>query len=310
MLMMSSNRTYTKFQKYYLFADFLIGRVFRGTYLIDYIQYKFYDRNRLSRESFIEYQKLHKLIDEINDHTQEDIFHSKSLFNQKFNDFLERDWIKVNPTSMNDLDEFLSNNHEFIVKPDIGSFGEGVKKFTSEEFNAQKLTSISESNNIILEEVIKQHPKLAQFNVSSINTIRVVTLINRFSETEIMAAVIRLGREGIITDNFHSNGIAAQIDIETGIVCSKGIDRNFQKYVLHPDSKVSIVGFVIPQWNLIKETAIKLSKVIPEVRYVGWDITVNDKNQVVCIEGNYSADPDVTQTVDQTGKYFDFRKRI
>ena len=41
----------------------------------------------------------------------------------------------------------------------------------------------------------------------------------------------------------------------------------------------------------------------PEVRYVGWDVTIKGNGEIVLIEGNSGADPDVTQVEDQIGKW-------
>ena len=158
-------------------------------------------------------------------------------------------------------------------------------------------------DKILLEEVLTQNDELAAFNNSAVNTIRIVTLICADDSIRIMAAVLRLSRKGKFADNFHHDGIAALIDIETGLVNTVGVDRKWNRYTVHPDSRKSIVGFQIPKWSEILATVKKAAWVHPEVRYVGWDVTIKGNGEIVLIEGNSGADPDVTQVEDQIGKW-------
>ena len=63
------------------------------------------------------------------------------------------------------------------------------------------------------------------------------------------------------------------------------------------------MGFKVPQWDNIVDTVKKAAIVHPEVRYVGWDVTIKEDGTIVLIEGNPGADPDVTQIEDQIGKW-------
>lgn len=310
MLNKSSNRKYSYFNKTILFLDFLFNRLLKGVYLIDYIQYKFYDRNRYSRSTFIEYQKLHKIIKICNNPEKEKIFNSKILFNKKFKEYLNREWLDCTTCTKDEFLNFLNKYKEVILKPELGSFGMGIKKIQSGNFNVDKLFEEFKLKKYILEEIIEQHKSLSELNRTSLNTIRVVTLIDKNKNVNIMSAVLRVGREGKVTDNFHSEGLASLIDIETGIVKTMAVDRNFSHYVIHPDSKKIICGFKIPVWDKVKERVKELAIVIPDVRYVGWDIAIDKNENVICIEGNYSADPDVTQTTDQVGKYYEYINKI
>lgn len=144
---------------------------------------------------------------------------------------------------------------------------------------------------------------MAAFNNTAVNTIRVVTLICADDSVRIMAAVLRLSRKGKFADNFHHDGIASLIDVETGIVNTTGVDRKWNRYTIHPDSRKPIVGFQIPRWFEVVDMVKKAARVHPEVRYVGWDVTIKSSGEIVLIEGNPGADPDVTQIEDQVGKW-------
>lgn len=166
------------------------------------------------------------------------------------------------------------------------------------------------SEKAIVEEVVSQHNEIADFNGSSVNTLRIVTMLCADDTVKIMAAVIRLGRAGQIVDNFHNYGIVALIDSETGVIKTTGVDRDFKRYVVHPDSGKVIPGFKIPSWNNIVSAIKKAAHYIPTVRYVGWDIAVGKNGEVIMIEGNKSADHDVTQVADQIGKWSKYKPII
>ena len=87
-----------------------------------------------------------------------------------------------------------------------------------------------------------------------------------------MAAVIRLGRSGQIVDNFHNYGIVALIDSETGVIKTTGVDRDFKRYVVHPDSGKVIPGFKIPSWNNIVSAIKKSSSLCTDstLRWMGY----------------------------------------
>lgn len=313
MLLKSSTRPYSPFQIFRLYIDFLFNRLVRGVYLIDYIQYKFYDRNLLSRESFMEYQKLHRLMDKVNNIEKKELFDNKPLFNKEFNQYLNREWLNIKDSNFEEFTNFLNENNKIISKPGIGSFGKGINIFNSSEIlsgDTKRYFDDFKEQDALLEAVVVQHPDLAKFNDTSVNTLRITTLIDGKGKPNVMNAVMRIGRKGNITDNFHNHGIAAKVDLDTGVVCTIAIDKDFKQYINHPDSNVQIVGYKFETWDKIIEYSLKLAMVVPDVRYVGWDIAIDEYGNPVCIEGNYGADPDASQTTDQIGKYFDYIKKL
>ena len=189
-------------------------------------------------------------------------------------------------------------------------FGKGAAVFDTRNMNEDELLKIYRnlsSSECIIEEVIKQNDELGEFNNTSVNTLRVVTLICSDNKTKIMAAVLRMGRDGKTVDNFHHNGLAGIVDIENGIINAPAIDRIFKRYLFHPDSKKQIIGYRIPCWDKVIELVVQAANVIPDVRYVGWDIAIDSNNNIQIIEGNFGADTDVTQMPCREDKWVDFK---
>lgn len=180
----------------------------------------------------------------------------------------------------------------------------------NEDVDLKKCYDRLKSERCILEEIVHQHQSIAEFNESSVNTLRLITFVCADGEVKVMGAIFRMGRKGNVADNFHYHGILAIVDVDTGVICTTGVDRDFKRYVVHPDSLKPIVGFKIPFWSEVLETVKKAAKVVPEVRYVGWDVAVGENGQIIMIEGNKTPDQDGMQVPDQVGKWPMYKKLL
>ena len=125
-----------------------------------------------------------------------------------------------------------------------------------------------------------------------------------------MFAGLRMGNGDTVADNLHHGGVIAMIDVDTGIIVTDGVDRDLNFYTYHPATNKSIKGFKIPKWNEIVRVAKEAALVVPEVRYVGWDIAVDRSGNIVIIEGNCCAGFDIIQMPDQEGKWYQYKDEI
>lgn len=287
-------------KKTVLMLDLFWERLIYKTELQDYFQYEFYKLRSIERRQYMTFARLRYVMKQCNDVKKRKIFDDKVIFNRTFSAFFDRKWMDVTAASFSEFKEFIKENPIFFAKARSGMFGKNAGKYEinniyNNDEEQLKLYKELKKNECIIEQLISQHPNLEMFNASSVNTLRIVTLLDTNKNPQIMSGVLRMGRNGKTADNFHHYGIAATIDVKTGIVISPGIDRDFKRYIIHPDSNVQIIGFQIPSWkkaiNLVQEAAM----VVPSVRYVGWDVAVDKNGDVQLIEGNYGADPDVTQ---------------
>lgn len=301
-----------KLDKLLISLDFLKEKILHEVELIDYMQYEFYLKNRRGRDRYVYFGRLLKIMRKCNNPAYRDIFDSKPLFNKTFSDYLGREWMELPGKTEDEFKSFLERNDVIFVKHAEGMYGKGVELLHSKEVlaNIEEEYIRLSGKKVLIETAIVQHESLAQFNNSSVNSFRVVTLLDDHKEVHVMAGVLRVGRAGKIADNFHHYGIAAVIDVDTGIVKSTGVDRDFNRYVVHPDTKVPIVGYQVIKWDEIVNTAKAAACIVKEVRYVGWDVTVDIDGNIVIIEGNPGADPDVTQIPDKTGKWEYYKEFI
>ena len=185
------------------------------------------------------------------------------------------------------------------MKPLNGGQGIGIFKLNAEDMNSVKICNYKE---YIAEEILCQHEDMGKLNVSSVNTIRILSF-----KGEIVAAALRIGCGDCVVDNLHSKGICGHIDLDTGIIDGACINNELKKFTHHPISGVPLVGFKIPLWERIKETIIQATREVPQVEYIGWDVAVC-RDKIALIEGNHDPGHDVVQMIAQTGIYEQIKK--
>ena len=93
-----------------------------------------------------------------------------------------------------------------------------------------------------------------------------------------------MGRGGVV-DNFHAGGIAATIDIPSGMVCTSAADLDGNTFEENPYSGKKIKGYQIPNWDRIIETCKEITGKVSGVNLVGWDFAITPDG-VDLIEGN------------------------
>ncbi len=287
-----------------LFLDFLYEYKFNGVYLLDYIQYEFYNKKRQERKKYVVHGKLLELMKICNNPLHRSYFDQKPEFNKKFSDFLQRDWLYMEDAEEDEFRRFLNNKEHFFIKKSDGMFGLGVQKIYVKDIEDISATFQEyKEKKYLCEETLTQCKEMAEFNDSSINTLRIVSLISPEGDVKIMGGLLRVGRKGKVADNFHHQGIAAFIDPITGIVCTTGIDKENIRRVIHPDSMKKIVGFQIPCWNEVINTIKKAAIVFPDMRYIGWDVVITSDYKIALVEGNPGADPDAEQITTREGRW-------
>ena len=129
--------------------------------------------------------------------------------------------MELTESNYDEFVEFTKKHKEIIVKPVDQSCGQGIEIFNVTSKNVKEIyENLLETKRILIEEVVKQCKEISKLHPSSINTLRIVTLNH-----QIVASYIRIGNKGNVVDNFNHDGVAAPINIETGIVDYPAIDK-------------------------------------------------------------------------------------
>lgn len=287
----------TKRNRIYFFVDAIMCRLKYGCLVRQYVKGGFYKMKSFERCDMLTDHLEERFIKKINNSQYIPLLQNKKEFNNYFTPFVKRKWLDIKSTSFEDFKNFCLNKDRIVVKPVSLLQGKGIYLI---DFN-NKETKIHEAYNtligkdVIIEECINQHPKLC-LNNSSVNTIRVITMIDRNGNCVFLKTLLRAGVGESVVDNFCAGGIIYGIDINKGCVNTPGFDLNYKQYTTHPNSDIYMLGFSIPNWDKVLDICKDAALSIPQCRLVGWDVAVRHDNNVELIEGNH--DPDY--------EFFDF----
>ena len=202
----------------------------------------------------------------------------------------------------------LREKETLAIKLIAGSIGKGFIKAEfingAYFFNGNKLSEIEFSEkiaalrNYLITEYLKPHQTLAKFCPNTCNAIRY--LIGRMPDGSIklLKAFIRFGtiKSGFV-ENYNAGGVLCYID-ETGVFNGGNIAQLDTRLNLkineHPDTKEKLAG-QLPCWAEMVEGANLLSKIFPQMQYLGIDYVVTDNGKVKIIEINSLSSLDTLQ---------------
>ncbi len=295
-------------------ADIVSCGLRYGAGFNDYLLCEFYNLTPEQRATYVTRSVNNTLVQMLNDPEYYKYFDYKSAFYSTFAELIGREWLDFPAISKEQFAEFVKDKDAVIVKPNNGTGGKGVEKLTIADFKSVDMlfTKLKEDNIGVVEEVLKQHPGLNELNPYSVNTLRIVTIRNE-TGGHILYAHLRIGNGGRPVDNLHSGGMFAPIDLDTGRIQYPAYDKDRKTYEKHPMTGVTIQGMQIPLWEQAKELCLKASEVVPQMRYVGWDVAVTPKRPVL-VEGNNLPGYDILQmpphTPDKIGMLPRFREFV
>lgn len=259
-------------------------------YNAGYVDYKIAEMYRLTDEqkkTQITRGLSNTIVRRMNDKAYWYLFDDKATFNRLFKDEVNRDWIELSDElSLEDWKAFLDRNDDLICKPLEGSSGVGIERHTKEEWRGREeafLQELRDKKIGIVEERVIQHPTMAEMCPTSVNTIRIATLLGD-KKQGIVYAFLRIGN-GKVMDNVDQGGMAARIDLESGTLLTVGADKQGNTYTEHPMTHTPIIGFQIPYFKEACDMCLKAAQKVPQMRFVAWDVAITEKGPVF-IEGN------------------------
>ncbi|WP_290610859.1 sugar-transfer associated ATP-grasp domain-containing protein [Arsukibacterium sp. UBA3155] len=189
---------------------------------------------------------------------------------------------------------------KICFKPVDGSGGEGFCAVEIDRSNGLmfkelgKQTTVSIANflsrtlmidrgcDYIIEKYLQQHPALADFNPSSLNTLRIWVGKTTDGKPKIIAVYLRVGRSGKLIDNKMAGGFGVSIDINSfKTVMLLPPDNNEHCYEHHPDSGENLIDRQLPFRQEVITLAEKVISILPNTRFVGLDIALTPQEPVI-----------------------------
>lgn len=176
------------------------------------------------------------------------------------------------PTSRVHAQELIRQHGGMMVgKPSMGSSGgANVRLWESSSVDLGYIER--EFEGYLLQEVLKQEPKVASINPNSLNTCRIMTFRRPWSgETSAIAGMLRLGCGNGIADNLALGGVSCDVD-ENGALAEYAVDHDFGKFTEHPVSHQKFVGFIVPHYREMCEAACKIAAKVPGYNLLSFDM--------------------------------------
>ncbi|MBR4081120.1 MAG: hypothetical protein IKK21_04990 [Clostridia bacterium] len=286
-------------------------------YNAGYMDYKIaamYNLNDEQRKTVITRGLSNTIVRRMNDQAYWHHFDDKTQFNALFSEWIPRRWMLIDENTTPDQLAAMMDLPQLIGKPLEGSSGQGILRFTPEDWQSGPvvfLQLLRDKNIGILEEMVVQHPVMASLCPTSVNTCRIATLLGD-KQQGIVYAFLRIGN-GKVVDNVDCGGMAARIDLESGMLKTVGADKAGNTFDKHPMTGTPIVGFTIPYWEEAKQMCLDAAQKVPQMRFVAWDVAITE-NGPTFIEGNSFPSHAVPQFAahypDGIGIMTEFRKFI
>lgn len=196
--------------------------------------------------------------------------------------FIEPSNYKIIPAS--DTRSLLfSEDNTVIFKSNNSMQGKGVRFYTEKEWNAEAIKGESG----VFQRVIKQHDFFNKIFPHPGATIRITTALNDSGKATVRAAYIRLGRSADSSKHIQSkSAVKVAIDIDSGELFSTGYMFDWSSTKSHPDTGVTFEGLIIPAFKNACIEVETLHSNYPFIQSIGWDISINDKEEVEIMEWN------------------------
>lgn len=259
--------------------------------VLEYFQFRFFELNEEEKEKWAGTGYMYEYQLEMNPISKRKILDDKTLFYKNYSNYFIHSVADIEDLENKPelADNILANpSGKLVFKASDGKCGAEVEVRDSPDFDREALIEYMKQNNHgLVEEFIEQHPKINQLSPSAVNTVRIITQLNKDGEVEILGARMRISVDSPI-DNMAAGNLAAPIDETTGQIRSPAVYSDITKPVQerHPITGVKIPGFKIPFWDEALDMVKKAALEHPQNRSIGWDVVITEKGPGL-IEGNH-----------------------
>lgn len=295
----------------WVYSDYAMSVVRHRCLIRQYVIGEFWKLSNPEREKRLTYHRMVKMFDRYNNPQYIHFLNEKADFNAYFKDFVRRDWLYVSKATQTEFEEFLKKYDAIIIKPVDGVEGGGVRKFVLSEnsqIDIKKLFEDLKKEDVLVEQIIIQHPRMV-FGNTSVNTIRTHTILDSKGKAHVIKAILRAGVGNSVVDNYCQGGSIYEVDLQTGLVCTFGQSKNNSKSYIHPGTNIVMLGYQIPNWDIVIRECERAAEQLPQIRIIGWDVAITDDG-VELIEGNHNPDYELLEFLGSTGYYQKIKENL
>lgn len=194
-----------------------------------------------------------------------------------------------NPVDDVDMKKIVAEESEglFVKQAEDSLGGLGVTFIENTDDAYDKIMKLANSVkfDIVVQRKLNQHPDCARFNSSSVNSVRIYSILKKDGSVKIYSSVLRMGVGNARVDNYVSGGVSCGITPE-GTLKKYAYNKNGERVEKHPHTGVVFEGCKIPSYDKAVELVKKAHLTTPHFRSVSWDIAINEEGEPVLIEAN------------------------
>lgn len=276
--------------------DMVICALTANVGYLDYHVFGFAKVKGAKRKTFMTMNQNLSLVRQVNNSDDFKIFDNKVLFFEHFGNFTGRGFLNLEGKTAKDLENFCKGKSVVFAKQTQTFGGQGITKesITPETDFEDLFARLTENKQYLIEDAITQHKKMQELYSGSVNTLRMVTLVDNNNTPHFMYALIRMGQKGAKVDNISSGGMYSPVNSEGIITHAAFCDKEGICHEVHPTSGTRLIGFEIPCFREAVELVKKAALVVPGMRYIGWDVAITPEGPVL-VEGNNFPSYDMVQ---------------
>lgn len=267
-------------KKHQLLVDYLKCKNNYKISYDDYLKMHFYSFNEAKRKEILTPKENIKLINQLNPFDLRYQIVSKNEFNHRFDKYIKRDWLLLDDTNNEEFRLFIKSRNQIFVPP-VDNHKMAVVDINHAN-DWQLHQELINTNHYIVEEVIKHHSIFNEITDKSLITIKFITLLENKN-------VHLLGSYLNIESNEEKYYIP--VDIKNGKTYNQAI-HNYQE--TDSINNYQVKEFKIPLWKEAIKMVNDLPLVIPELRYISWEIAITD-NDVILIKASDEPNINVLQ---------------
>lgn len=245
----------------------------------DYMKGDYLNLTKEEKEDFLTSYNYKRLLKYLNSKSYSKTLENKNMFYKIFEKYIGRKYIDLRIASYTEFEKFVENKKEVIVKRISTKNGEGVSKIIIKGNTnlRQTYTYLLRNKQFIVEEELEQADILNKLNPYALNYVRFTTIL-KDSRVYIIGTTLVTNNGG--EDTITSNNIFMDLD-EHGKIVGNAVDNNGKVYIKHPRTKIKFEGKIIPNMARAMKIVSIASRMIPEVRLIGWDVAITEHNAYI-----------------------------
>ena len=242
---------------------------------------------------------LNRVDEYFNDRNAQNILDNKCLYTRLFPGVRQPDtpifrmngfWYdeQLNPLTEKQATARIADEPALFVKAASQSCGgKGVQFLNSEkgampDLFTQALQQVS--GDIVVQRPIRQHETFAALHPSSVNTLRILSLLTK-EGVKIYSAIVRMGVGNAKVDNATAGGIFCGVR-EDGSLTPTAYRLNGERFHVHPTTGVVFDGYRITGFDKAQALVLQAAPLLPKFRMVSWDIVIDEQGEPLMLETN------------------------